>query len=122
MDLEARHVRRQQIVDHVGQVAMHAQLRTFGARADHHVILVRVGQKFGNIFGLVLAVAVHQDDESSLGGAHAALHRRAIADVVRMAHYVGAGAHGDRRAAVVGAIVDDDDFTVGQLERMNLAQ
>ena len=58
----------------------------------------------------------------AFGRAHAAFHRRAIANIVGMAHDVSAGRHGDIRAAVAGAVIDDDDFAIGQLEGANLAK
>jgi hypothetical protein len=109
------HPARQAVVEGVGQAAPGIGLAVAAARAHGHVVAgVQPGQQLGDPGRVVLAIGVHEHEDSALRGARPALDRRAVA------HGIGIGQHPrtvggrDLGGGVGGSVVDDDHLGRGQ--------
>src|SRR5437870_13735506 len=100
---------------------MDPQFRPFAAGADDHMVVIGLFEQFGNVFGSMLSVAIHKDQEPSTSGPDAALNRRAIADIAGMAENIRARPHRDLCAAVRRAVTDNDTVELAALQGANLS-
>lgn len=125
-DAVAGHVAGQPVVEAVGQATVEIGLTGAVAGADDHVVaFFEFGQQLGDVRRLVLAVGIHENEHFAGGGAGAAFYGCAVA------HGIGRGDHpravffGHLCGLVGGAIVDHDNFGIGEQRakrRQGLAQ
>lgn len=82
---------REKVVEAIGHIPMEVRFRVAGARPDNHVIPADFLQHRGNVFRIMLAVAVHHYKDIAFCLADARLDGRAVADIVRVRNHAGAG-------------------------------
>jgi hypothetical protein len=70
----------------------------------------------------MLAITIHQHQGSALGSSDAALNCGPVADIVGMPHHVGAGVKRYLSAAVNRPIVNYEDFSLSDLQRVDFVE
>ena len=94
----------------VAPAARRGRLRLRRARADHEIVVAEEADQAYRITGMVLTVAVENQNQFARRVADAGLHRRAVALVVGMTDDSRAGVRGQPRRVVGRSVVHDDHF------------